>query len=60
METDLTEMMVLRSSNRRFLSSFMSLELDAPASITKSFSAICRSFPNLRGKQTNIIISLVV
>lgn len=53
METDLTEMMVLRSSKRRFLSSFMSLELDAPASMTKSFSAISKSFPNLREKKNN-------
>lgn len=40
-------MMELRSSNKRFLSNFMSFELEAPASIMKSFSAICRSFPNL-------------
>lgn len=51
-ENNLTEMMVLRSSNRRFLSSFMSLELDAPESMTKSFSAMSRSFPNLRGEKT--------
>lgn len=46
----LTEMMLVRRSCRWLLSSFMSLEFDAPASITNTLSLICRSTPNLEAK----------
>lgn len=46
----LTEMMLLRSSCRWLLRNLMSLEFEAPASVTNTFSLICRSTPNLPPK----------